>query len=78
MTESNFLAMHVAIENEVNILKDKCGALSVEIEQTRLEVHINLENTSLSLNQAMQQVSLDIAQVRQSTRATGETGCALP
>ena len=64
VTESNFMAMHDAVQNEVNILKDKCGALSVEIEQSRLEVNLNNEQNSMNLNQAVAQLTLDIAQVR--------------
>ncbi len=64
VTENNFLAMQQAVQNEVNVPKDKCGALSVEIEQSRLEVNLNNEQNNLNHNQAVQQLTLDIAQAR--------------
>ena len=73
VTESSFTAMHDAVQSEVNILKDKCGALSVEIEQSRLEVNLTNEQNSLNLNQAVAQLTLDIAEARSGhTRTASE------
>ncbi len=80
VTEGNFVVMYEAVQGEVNILKDTCRALSIEIEQGRLDANLKHEEANLNVNQVVQQMSLEIAQVRnsQSTRATGEPGNTAP
>ena len=67
VTEQNFVTLYQNIEIEVGILKDRAQANSIEIEQCKLEVHNQQETAGLHMAQAMNQVTLDIAQQRQQT-----------